>query len=129
MLRQWSAKSRNATHDQDMPTVPPGQSPGWRQAHARAGHASLGVCKVLPAGQEVKRPWKPHYYRHKGPLEPDRTILLMAVARELLTTWELTKDKANVDRHLAAVEKTYGAGSEQLVRTYMHWVRQNERNG
>ncbi len=84
---------------------------------------------MLPAGQEVKRPWKPHYYRHKGPLEPDRTILLMAVARELLTTWELTRDKPNVDRHLAAVEKTYGAGSEQLVRTYMHWVRQNERNG
>jgi hypothetical protein len=84
---------------------------------------------LLPESQEVKRPWKPHYYRHKGPLEPDRTTLLMAVARELLTTWELTKDKANVDRHLAAVEKTYGAGSEQLVRTYMHWVRQNERNG
>ena len=51
----------------------------------------------------------------------------MAVARELLTTWELTKDKANVDRHLAAVEKIYGPGSEQLVRNYMHKVKKNER--
>ena len=77
----------------------------------------------------MKRPWKPHFYRHKGPLEPDRTILLMGVARELLTTWELTKDKANVDRHLAAVEKTYGPGSESLVRKYMHMVKKNERCG
>jgi len=83
----------------------------------------------LLQGQEVKRPWKPHYHKHKGPLEPDRTTLLMAVARELLTTWELTKDKANVDRHLAAVEKIYGPGSESSVRQHMHWIRINERCG
>jgi len=83
----------------------------------------------LLQGQEVKRPWKPHFHKHKGPLEPDRTTLLMAVARELLTTWELTKDKANVDRHLAAVEKIYGPGSESSVRQHMHWIRINERCG
>ena len=55
------------------------------------------------------------------------TILLMAVARELLTTWEITKDKALVDRHLAAVDKVYGAGSEASVRQYMREIAKNER--
>ena len=53
----------------------------------------------------------------------------MAVARELLTTWELTKDKALVDRHLAAVDKLYGAGSEASVRQYMHRIKRDERCG
>lgn len=109
--------------------MPPGQASSWRQAHARAGHAPLGLCQVPCQGQQVKRPWKPHYHKHKGPLEPDRTILLMGVARELLTTWEITRDKDNVARHLAAVEKTYGPGSEQLVRNYMHRIRKDERCG
>ena len=76
----------------------------------------------------MKRQWKPHYHKHKGPVEPDRTTLLMGVARELLTTWEITKDKALVDRHLAAVDKVYGAGAEQRVRMYMHKVKKEERN-
>ena len=53
----------------------------------------------------------------------------MAVARELLTTWEITRDKDNIARHLAAVDKIYGTGSESLVRTYMHMVKKNERCG
>lgn len=75
----------------------------------------------------MKRPWKPHYYTHKGPLEPDRTIILMGHARELLTTWEVLKDKDAVDRHLATMDKRYGDGSEQLVRKYMHKVAKDER--
>lgn len=55
--------------------------------------------------------------------------MLMACARELLTTWEAFKDKALVDRHLAALDTTYGPGSEQLVRTYMHKVKRDERCG
>ena len=55
------------------------------------------------------------------------TILLTAVARELLTTWEITKDKLLVDRHLAAVDKVYGQGAEQRVRLYMREVAKNER--
>ena len=53
----------------------------------------------------------------------------MGVARELLTTWELTKDKTLVDRHLAAVDKVYGAGSEASVRQYMHRIKRDERCG
>jgi len=75
----------------------------------------------------MKRPWKPHYHKHKGPVEPDRTTLLMAVARELLTTWEITQDKALVDRHLAAVEKVYGVGAELRVRRYMRTIAKDER--
>jgi hypothetical protein len=57
------------------------------------------------------------------------TIMLTAVARELLTTWEITKDKPLVDRHLAAVDKVYGAGSEASVRQYMHRIKRDERCG
>lgn len=108
--------------------------PVWQEAAAAGRHVSPRVWRSLLGlyclqGQEVKRPWKPHYHKHKGPLEPDRTTLLMAVARELLTTWEITRDKDNVARHLAAVDKIYGTGSESLVRTYMHMVKKNERCG
>ena len=56
------------------------------------------------------------------------TIMLTAVARELLTTWEITKDKPLVDRHLAAVDKVYGAGAELRVRQYMRQVARDERH-
>jgi len=56
------------------------------------------------------------------------TILLTALARDLLTTWEVTKDKLLVDRHLAAVDKVYGAGAELRVRRYMRQVARDERH-
>lgn len=77
----------------------------------------------------MKRLWKPWRPKHSGPVEPDRTILLMAEARTLLTTWETNRDKAVIDRYLAALDKTYGPGSERLVRTYMHKVKADERHG
>jgi hypothetical protein len=41
----------------------------------------------------VKREFKVWYPKFRGPIEPDMTVLLMACARELLTTWEVLKDK------------------------------------
>lgn len=76
----------------------------------------------------LKRPFKPWYPKHTGPLEPDRTIILMGHARELLTTWEVLKDKALVDRHLGTMDKRYGPGAEQRVRYYMHQVAKDERH-
>jgi hypothetical protein len=52
----------------------------------------------------------------------------MAVARELLATWAVIKDKALVDRHLAAVDKRYGAGAEQRVRDHMRQMVKIERH-
>lgn len=75
----------------------------------------------------MRRPWKPHYPKHRGPVEPDRTDLLMAEARVLLTTWEVTRDQANVTRLLARLDKLYGPGSEQTVRHYMHQIKREER--
>lgn len=77
----------------------------------------------------MKRPWKPDRPKHRGPLEPDRTILLMGHARELLTTWEVLRDKQTIERHLATMDKRYGPGSEALVRQYMHKVKADERHG
>jgi len=74
----------------------------------------------------VKRPWKPWYPKHKGPL-PDRRVLERGAARELLTTWELTKNKELVDKHLARMDKVYGKGAEERVRHYMREIRRNER--
>lgn len=74
----------------------------------------------------MKRPFKPWYPKHRGVL-PDRRVLEMAAARELLTHWELTQDKATVDRHLARMDKTYGQGAEVRVRQYMREIRRNER--
>ena len=77
----------------------------------------------------MKRPWKPDRPKHRGPVEPDWTILLEGEARVLLTTWEITRDKANVDRRLAALDKIYWPGAEQAVRQLMHKVNRDERCG
>lgn len=74
----------------------------------------------------MKRPWKPWYPKHKGPL-PDRRVLERGAARELLTTWELTKNKELVDKHLARMDKVYGKGAEERVRHYMRDIARNER--
>lgn len=71
-----------------------------------------------------KRPWRPP--RDTGP-SPDREVLAKGAARELLTTWEVTKDKALVDRHLAQMDKLYWPGAEQQIRQYMRDIRRNER--
>jgi hypothetical protein len=52
----------------------------------------------------------------------------MGEARVLLTTWEVNRDKPVIDRRLAALDKIYGPGSEQLVRHYMHQVKRDERS-
>lgn len=70
----------------------------------------------------LRKVWRPSHY---GPL-PERQLLERAAARELLTHWELTGDKAGVDRMLAGMDKIYGAGAEQRIRAHMRDVR-NER--
>ncbi len=71
-----------------------------------------------------RRPFRPA--RNTGPL-PERPVLERGAARELLTTWELTKDKALVDRHLATMDKLYGQGAEQRIRQHMRDIARNER--
>jgi hypothetical protein len=75
----------------------------------------------------IKKQWKPHFYKHKGPIEPDRTLLEMAVARELLTTWELTKNRELIEKHLGALDKLFGANAHLRIREYMKEIKRNER--
>ena len=72
---------------------------------------------------------KRHYiYRRPSLLRsPSLDALLMANARELLTTWEVLKDKALIDKHLASLDKLYGASVEAKVRAYMHEIKKTER--
>lgn len=69
------------------------------------------------------------YRRESGLPSPSLEALLMACGRELLTTWEVLKDKQLVDKHLASLDKLYGANAEQKVRAYMHEIKKHERNG
>ena len=73
------------------------------------------------------RVFKKWYPKHTGPVEPDRFILEQAAARELLTTWEITKDKALIDRHLASMDKRYSEGAEQRIRQHMRSIAKHER--
>ena len=68
------------------------------------------------------------YRRPSNAPSPSLETLLMANARELLTTWEVLKDKALVDRHLASLDKVYGANAEAKVRAYMHEIKKVERS-
>ena len=71
-----------------------------------------------------------HVYRKASNApSPSLECLLMASARELLTTWEVLKDKQLVDRHLASLDKVYGANVEQRVRQYMREIKRDERGG
>jgi len=74
----------------------------------------------------MKRPFKPWYPKHKGPL-PDRRVLEMAAARELLFTWEADQNKEAIDKMLARMDKRYGEGAEQRIRHYMREIRRTER--
>lgn len=74
----------------------------------------------------MKRPFKPWYPKHRGTL-PERQTLERAAARELLTTWEILKDKELVDRHLARMDKLYGQGAEQRIRQHMRDIARTER--
>jgi hypothetical protein len=69
------------------------------------------------------------YRKASNAPSPSLECLLMASARELLTTWEVLKDKQLVDRHLASLDKVYGANVEQRVRQYMREIKRDERGG
>jgi hypothetical protein len=68
------------------------------------------------------------YRKPSNAPSPSLEALLMANARELLTTWEVLKDKQLVDRHLASLDKVYGASVEQRVREYMREIKKSERS-
>jgi len=73
---------------------------------------------------------RPYIYRRPSQLRsPSLDALLMACGRELLTTWEVLRDKALIDKHLSQLDARYGANAEAKVRQYMREIKKNERNG
>lgn len=58
---------------------------------------------------------------------PDMAMLLMGEARELLTTWEVLKDKQAIERRLKTMDKKYKPGAEAAIRQWMHWIKKHER--
>jgi hypothetical protein len=59
---------------------------------------------------------------------PSLETLLKASARELLTTWQVLRDKQLIDRHLASMDKLYGMEVEQRIRQHMRDISKHERN-
>ena len=52
-------------------------------------------------------------------LPNDRYQLELAEARELLCTYQLTKQKVLTDKRIKHLEKIYGSGVISRIRTYM----------
>ena len=68
------------------------------------------------------------YRKASNAPSPSLETLLMACGRELLTTWEVLRDKELIEKHLASLDKVYGANAEAKVRQYMREIHRNERN-
>jgi len=51
----------------------------------------------------------------------------MAEARELLTTWEVMKNKATIEAKLALCDEKFGFGGERKVRECMRRIKKEER--
>jgi hypothetical protein len=71
---------------------------------------------------------KPRFKATSNRPSPDMSTLLQAEARELLTTWEVLKDKALIERHLDNMDKKYKPGAEAAIRQWMHWIKKHERS-
>ena len=70
-----------------------------------------------------------HIYRKASNApSPSLEYLLIACGRELLTTWEVLRDKELIEKHLRALDGRYGANAEAKVRQYMREIHRNERN-
>ena len=67
------------------------------------------------------------YRKASNAPSPSLECLLMACGRELLTTWEVLRDKALIDKHLSQLDALYGANAEATVRAYMHEIKKTER--
>jgi hypothetical protein len=67
------------------------------------------------------------YKRASNAPSPSLEALLKACGRELLTTWEVLRDKALIDKHLSQLDALYGANAEAKVRAYMHEIKKTER--
>lgn len=68
------------------------------------------------------------YRKASNAPSPSLETLLMACGRELLTTWEVLRDKELIDKHLSQLDALYGANAEAKVRQYMREIYRNERN-
>ena len=76
----------------------------------------------------MKDMWRFRKIERTYPRGPgDTKMLEMAEARELLTTWEVTRNKAAVDKMLARTNRIYGKGAEERIRSYMRWIAKHER--
>ena len=73
---------------------------------------------------------KRHYIYRRAINAPSPSLecLLMACGRELLTTWEVLRDKELIERHLKVLDGLYGANAEAKVRAYMHEIKKAERS-
>ena len=58
---------------------------------------------------------------------PTFATLLRGEARELLTTWEVTKNKETIEKRLALCDKKFGYGMEKEIRRLMHVINKEER--
>ena len=56
----------------------------------------------------------------------DRIQLEKALARELYSTWETTKNRIFTKERIELIERRYSVGSVERVRNYMNMIKNGE---
>ncbi len=56
----------------------------------------------------------------------DRIQLEKALARELYSTWETTKNRIFTKERIEFIERRYSKGSVERVRNYMNMIKNGE---
>jgi len=56
----------------------------------------------------------------------DRIQLEKALARELYSTWETTKNRIFTKERIELIERRYSKGSVERVRNYMNMIKNGE---
>jgi len=56
----------------------------------------------------------------------DRVQLEKALARELYSTWETTKNRIFTKERIELIERRYSKGSVERVRNYMNRIKNGE---
>jgi hypothetical protein len=66
------------------------------------------------------------YSRKEVSNSGDRIQLEKALARELYSTWETTKNRIFTKERIEFIERRYSKGSVERVRNYMNMIKNGE---
>jgi len=87
---------------------------------------ALHTVSLVRNGTDQKKGTQVASYVRKYSEAGDRAQLERALARELYRTWESTEKKVLTPERIKFIERIYGAGSVDRVRSYMAMFKNGE---